>query len=414
MTTWMQHRTLGWLITLVLVLSGAVWLGNTPSGTASDTLVATVVEASDLHADGTLNDSHLLATSQVAAAQHPDAIMLDGDLTDHGYASEFTGLWGSGWGAFKPKILAAPGNHEEDSLNQAEFMSQFGYSTTYNTMDVHGVHLIALDVDITDSSPSMLPGGAQYEWLKADLAAHARHPILAMSHFPRYSAASTHGDTDSTEIRNEWNLLQQAGAEIVFAGHDHSYQRFPRADADGAVNPTAGLREIVGATGGSGDLYPTSLTGSALRPDYYEDTVEGVIRIRIYTDHLEWAHVGVDGVTRDLGTAPLSHPIGAPTPSPTVTPVNTAPVVHAGPNLTVRKTVAARLVGRVTDDGLPAGILRYRWSKVRGSGRVTWSARTSRRTSARFSQVGSYVLRLTASDGALAGSDRLTVKVIHP
>lgn len=95
-----------------------------------------------------------------------------------------------------------------------------------------------------------------------------------------------------------------------------------------------------------------------------------------------------------------------------VTPVNTAPVAHAGADATVTLPASAPLSGSATDDGLPSGsMLSYVWSKVSGSGTVTFTASTSAASGASFSAAGSYVLRLTVSDGALSGMDEMTVTV---
>lgn len=73
----------------------------------------------------------------------------------------------------------------------------------------------------------------------------------------------------------------------------------------------------------------------------------------------------------------------------------------------------ADLAGSATDDGLPmdAG-LSFLWTKVNGPGTVTFANATNAITTARFSAAGNYVLRLTASDSDLTGSDELTVEVI--
>ncbi len=55
-----------------------------------------------------------------------------------------------------------------------------------------------------------------------------------------------------------------------------------------------------------------------------------------------------------------------------------------------------------------------KWSKVSGPGRVTFADARASVTSAGFSKVGSYVLRLSAGRGALSGSSELTVKVEPP
>lgn len=94
-------------------------------------------------------------------------------------------------------------------------------------------------------------------------------------------------------------------------------------------------------------------------------------------------------------------------------PVNQAPVVDAGPDRTITFGQSASLDGTVTDDGLPnpPGTLTRTWSKVSGPGTVTFANASATDTTATFSVAGSYVLRLTVSDGALTSSDTMTVTV---
>ncbi|HUP75158.1 MAG TPA: hypothetical protein VM282_19090, partial [Acidimicrobiales bacterium] len=92
-------------------------------------------------------------------------------------------------------------------------------------------------------------------------------------------------------------------------------------------------------------------------------------------------------------------------------PVNQAPVVDAGADQSVVLPDAASLAGSVSDDGLPSGSLTVGWSKVSGPGTVTFANATAASTTATFSDVGTYVLRLTASDGELTSSDDVTVTV---
>lgn len=96
--------------------------------------------------------------------------------------------------------------------------------------------------------------------------------------------------------------------------------------------------------------------------------------------------------------------------------INLAPVVDAGPNQTVTLPALARLVGTAADDGLPnpPALTSVAWSKVSGPGTVIFGAAGSRNTAVAFSAAGSYILRLTASDGALAASDTITVTVNTP
>jgi hypothetical protein len=94
-------------------------------------------------------------------------------------------------------------------------------------------------------------------------------------------------------------------------------------------------------------------------------------------------------------------------------PVNQPPSVNAGPDLTVTLPGSASLVGTVTDDGLPnpPGAVTTTWSQVSGPGTATFASPSATSTTATFSVAGSYVLRLTANDGALTASDDVSVTV---
>src|ERR1051325_466095 len=94
---------------------------------------------------------------------------------------------------------------------------------------------------------------------------------------------------------------------------------------------------------------------------------------------------------------------------------NTRPVVNAGPDAVVYLPATATLSGNVTDDGLPAGaMLTIQWSKVSGPGTVTFANASSASTTASFSEAGTYVLRLTASNTKFTTSDAATITVQPP
>ncbi|MFO1311988.1 MAG: PASTA domain-containing protein [Burkholderiales bacterium] len=93
--------------------------------------------------------------------------------------------------------------------------------------------------------------------------------------------------------------------------------------------------------------------------------------------------------------------------------VNQPPVVSAGAGQTITLPAMANLQGTATDDGLPnpPGALTLAWTKVSGPGAVTFANATSAATTATFSLAGTYVLRLTANDGALSASADVTIVV---
>jgi hypothetical protein len=98
----------------------------------------------------------------------------------------------------------------------------------------------------------------------------------------------------------------------------------------------------------------------------------------------------------------------------TVMPGNTAPTVSAGASQQIQlPTNSASLSGTVSDDGLPVNsTTTCTWSKDSGPGTVTFANANAAATTATFSTVGTYVLRLTASDTALQAYDTLTVTVV--
>jgi hypothetical protein len=92
--------------------------------------------------------------------------------------------------------------------------------------------------------------------------------------------------------------------------------------------------------------------------------------------------------------------------------VNQPPVVNAGPDKVVTLPATLAITGTVTDDGLPApSTLTVTWSRTSGPGTVTFAPPTAASTTATFSTAGTYVLRLTASDGALSAFDEVQVVV---
>jgi hypothetical protein len=101
-------------------------------------------------------------------------------------------------------------------------------------------------------------------------------------------------------------------------------------------------------------------------------------------------------------------------PTPTPDPItNHAPVVSAGPDQEVSRPAVVLLAATVIDDGLPNPPKKttVTWGAVSGPGPVRFGDASLPSTTASFDNVGTYVLRATASDGSLASVDELTVIV---
>jgi len=142
-------------------------------------------------------------------------------------------------------------------------------------------------------------------------------------------------------------------------------------------------------------------------------------------------------VDSTVGFASWTGNIGGITPSVTFTmngnetvtanfkSLNTAPVVSAGASQNIALPSGATLAGTVTDDGLPLnpGAVTTTWSKYSGPGNVTFGTPTQTLTTipntamavsstANFSLAGTYVLKLSATDGALTSQPAYTTVTV--
>ena len=107
----------------------------------------------------------------------------------------------------------------------------------------------------------------------------------------------------------------------------------------------------------------------------------------------------VEEVVRVAGAAIENHP----------------PVVDAGSDGTVFVRAPVQMQGVVSDDGLPAnGALAVEWTVVTAAGNVMIDNPDQPDSYVTFLRAGSYVLRLTASDGELSAHDDVIFEVTVP
>ena len=207
-----------------------------------------------------------------------------------GSAAEYRDCYDPSWGRHRARTRPAPGNHEYGSGGAAPYFAYFGDAAGpagrgYYSMDIGAWHVVSLN-----SNVAMHPGSAQAQWLQADLAAHPSRCTLAFWHHPRFSSGKHGSDPDVAPL---WDVLADAGADVVLAGHDHVYERFARMSADGAVDDVNGIRSFVVGTGGA-DLYPfrdVPVAGSEVR---YNERF-GVLRLTLRDDGYAWAFIPVGG-----------------------------------------------------------------------------------------------------------------------
>lgn len=220
----------------------------------------------------------------------PGPIAVLGDIAyDDATAADFANCFDPSWGAFVPRIRAALGNHEYNVGTAEVASNRFRLPPGgWYSYSVGAWHVIALNSNCSRVG-GCGQGSPQWQWLKADLAAHPSRCTLAYWHHPRFSSGF-HGS--SVEYAPFWDLLARAKADVVLQGHDHHYERFA---------PIKGIRSFVVGTGGKSH-YPTLLPrpGSMVRnADSY-----GVLRLTLRPTGYAWKFLPVEGSTfTDAGTA---------------------------------------------------------------------------------------------------------------
>jgi hypothetical protein len=195
--------------------------------------------------------------SDALLAQKPlDAVLLVGD-TCNGKTTpleKYKDVLDGTYARFKPLIFPCPGNH--DGYSKPAFSAYQAYwgqaahaPEMYYSFDLGGWHIVSLDsVNFHDKK-----GGAkQLAWLKADLAANPKKPVIAYWHYPLFSRAKHCGDP---KMKPLWQALEAHGPALVFSGHNHVYERFPALDAEGQPADAAkGVQQFVIGPGGAGPI----------------------------------------------------------------------------------------------------------------------------------------------------------------
>jgi 3',5'-cyclic AMP phosphodiesterase CpdA len=213
----------------------------------------------------------------------------------NGSESDYRNCYAPTWGRHRERTWAAPGNHDYNTRGAAPYYAYFGDrggepGRGYYGFDAGGWHVVMLNTNV-----GMAAGSAQEQWLRADLAEHARPCTIAVLHHPRFSS-SMHGSNVS--VAPLWQALYDAGVDVALSGHDHVYERFLRMTPGGTPDPERGIRSFVVGTGGARHYrFLRRVAGSA----YRLDQTWGVLRLTLRADRYAWEFLATDGRVLDRG-----------------------------------------------------------------------------------------------------------------
>jgi len=254
----------------------------TPSSTSSSGN-AVLVGAGDISTCSNNNDE---ATAKLLDGISGTVFTAGDNAYDSGTITEYTNCYDPTWGRHKARTKPSPGNHEYQTSGASGYFQYFNNVSPYYAYNLGAWRIYALNSQIDVSSSS-----AQATWLQSDLAANPKLCVLAYWHEPRWSSGSEHGSNSG--LQAIWQILYNAGADLVINGHDHDYERFAEMNASGSA-VSSGLREIVAGTGGM-SLYSftTPLSASQVR----NSSTFGVLKLTLHASSYDWQFVPIAGST---------------------------------------------------------------------------------------------------------------------
>lgn len=266
----------------------------------ADVLVGAGDIASCMNLEGATATAKLLE-------QIPGTVFAAGDLAyESGSPYEFEHCYDPTWGRFKSRTKPALGNHEYQQGPAQGYFDYWGAQAGprdkgYYSYELGAWHIVVLNTNCGINKLGGCGAGSPEEtWLKADLAAHPHACILAYGHHALFSSGLFKSHAAHPKLKQFWEDLYAAHADLVLAGHEHSYERFAPQDPERHADPKHGIREIVAGTGGrSHDLLGFATPNSEVRNwDTY-----GVLKLTLAPGKYTWEFIPEEGKTfRDSGS----------------------------------------------------------------------------------------------------------------
>lgn len=181
-----------------------------------------IAHLSDPHLDGSAERFRRFEATLECAASLPeiDAVVISGDLADHGSAGEYEQFFDALLPS--PPVLVIAGNHDV-TAPLIDALGDHGFPATLNsTLDTVGIRLIGLDSHIDHHDEGFLDTTA-LEYARTQLASSESPVILSLHHPP---VPVGHHLIDQFSLRNADGLAELVHAHDnivgIFTGHVHS------------------------------------------------------------------------------------------------------------------------------------------------------------------------------------------------
>lgn len=202
------------------------------------------------------------------AAERPSLVVHTGDLAYfHGTYEQFQLNY---FNHYYQAMTAAPffpcpGNHEYETRNALPYLAVHSLPADtvpstergrYYSFDWGNVHFVSLDSTLS-LERAISGSGSMLRWLEDDLRATRLFWRVVFFHHPPYATGPNQGDPIIAKVRDRIvPILDAHGVQVVFNGHEHSYQRSQSIRRGAIVRPGFGTVYFTSGGGGA-NLYPT-------------------------------------------------------------------------------------------------------------------------------------------------------------
>jgi 3',5'-cyclic AMP phosphodiesterase CpdA len=177
------------------------------------------------------------------------------------------------------KFYASLGNHDNQNNRFYKPFNMDGHR--YYTFAKKNVRFFAFDTNLLDP--------AQLAWIDEQLKDAREDWKVCFFHHPLYSHAGRHGGNVALRVALE-PLLLKYGVDVVFAGHDHVYER---------VKPQKGITYFVSGSAGQlrkGDMRPSQATAASFDQDL------AFMLVEVDRDDMRFQATSRTGAVVDAGT----------------------------------------------------------------------------------------------------------------
>ena len=307
----MQHRRhRSYLLVVVMSVAGAVVAcggggTTTPSAVPGSPIApgsigdnpfvpdATIVAAGDI---GLCGRAEVEATARLIDGISGPVLGL-GDLAyQDGSDRDFATCYDPYWGRHRDRTRPTPGNHEYTTAGASAYYRYFGENAGPAGRGYYSFQAGPWLVISLNSNIAVDAGSPQVAWLRSTLADQPAKCTLAYWHHPLFSSGR-HGPQG--QMRAVWQVLQDAGTDVVLVAHDHIYERFAPQTADGRPD-SAGIRQFTVGTGGA---VPTAMRARAANSEVV-GSEEGILRMTLRSDSYSWQFLPIAGKSfSDAGSA---------------------------------------------------------------------------------------------------------------